>query len=138
MARRNDIIDAFKTHLETELINDVAKVSKRYLYMDEINDFPFITFVARREQRLHRGANRRLATLRVDLRVYIFDRDISDLDEIVRKIEDAILSFAKTAAARSHSVEECQTVTVDGDEGLMRPYQVGDITLLITYDVETT
>ena len=138
MARRNDIIDAFKTHLETELTNDVAQVSKRYVYMDEINDFPYITFIARKEQRAHRGANRRLATIQVDLRVYIYDRDIDDLDLIVRKIEDAILSFTKTAAARSHSVEECQTVTVDGDEGLMRPYQVGDIQILITYDVETT
>ena len=138
MARRNDIIDAFRSHLATELINDVAEVSKRYLYMDEINDFPYITFVARKEARLHRGDNRRLATIQVDLRVYIYDRDIDDLDLIVRKIEDAILTFGDTAAAISNGVEESQTVTVDGDEGLMRPYQVGDIQILITYDVEVT
>lgn len=137
MARRNDIIDTFKSHLETTLINDVASVDKRYLYMDEINDFPAITFVARREARQHRGDGRKLATIRVDLRVYIYDRDINDLDLIVRKIEEQILVFKDLAAARALGVEECQTVTVDGDEGLMRPYQVGDMQILITYDVDT-
>ena len=134
MARRTDIIDALKTHLETTLTNDVAKVYKRYMYMDEINDFPAITFVARQEARLHRSSGRKLATLRVDLRVYIYDRDISDLDLITRKIETTLETF--TQNHRSLEVEEVQILSVDGDEGLMRPYQVGDITFLITYDVE--
>lgn len=134
MARRTDIIDAFKTHLETNLTNDVAKVYKRYMYMDEINDFPAITFVARQEAREHRGAGRKLAVLQIDLRLYIYDRDISDLDLMTRKVEDAINTF--TDAHRDKAVEITQVVTVDGDEGIMRPYQVADIQILITYDVE--
>ena len=134
MARRTDIIDAFKTHLETTLTNDVAKVYKRYMYMDEINDFPAITFVARQEAREHRGAGRKLAVLQIDLRLYIYDRDISDLDLMTRKVEDAINTF--TDAHRDKAVEITQVVTVDGDEGIMRPYQVADIQILITYDVE--
>lgn len=134
MARRTDIIDAFRQHLATELTNDVAQVSKRYLYMDEINDFPAITFVARQEAREHRGAGRKLAVLRIDLRLYIYDRDINDLDLLTRKVEDVINTF--TAANRDKQVEVTQVVTVDGDEGLMRPYQVADLQILITYDVE--
>ena len=134
MARRTDIIDAFKTHLETTLTNDVAKVYKRYMYMDEINDFPAITFVARQEAREHRGAGRKLAVLQMDLRLYIYDRDIEDLDLLTRKVEDAINTF--TDAHRDKAVEITQVVTVDGDEGIMRPYQVADIQILITYDVE--
>jgi len=134
MARRTDIIDAFRQHLATELTNDVAQVFKRYMYMDEINDFPAITFVARNEAREHRGAGRKLAVLRIDLRLYIYDRDISDLDLLTRKVEDAINTF--TAAQRANAVEITQVVTVDGDEGLMRPYQVADLQILITYDVE--
>jgi len=134
MARRTAIIEAFRTHLATELTNDVAQVFKRYMYMDEINDFPAITFVARQEAREHRGAGRKLAVLRIDLRLYIYDRDISDLDLLTRKVEDAINTF--TAAQRANAVEITQVVTVDGDEGLMRPYQVADLQILITYDVE--
>ena len=138
MARRTTIIDAFKSHLETELTNDVARVSKQYEYMDEINDFPAITFVARREDREHRGAGRKLAALQIDLRLYAFDRDISQLDELTRKTEDAINTFQDNATALANQVEIVQVVTVDGDEGLMRPYQVGDLQILITYDVEIT
>ena len=138
MARRTTIIDAFRTHLATELTNDVAQVSKQYQYMDEINDFPAITFVARGERREHRGNQRKLAALQIDLRLYAYDRDIDELDLLTRKTEDAINSFQDNATAIAEQVEIVQVVTVDGDEGLMRPYQVADIQLIITYDVEVT
>ena len=138
MARRTTIIDAFRTHLATELTNDVAQVSKQYQYMDEINDFPAITFVARGERREHRGVGRKLAALQIDLRLYAYDRDIGELDLLTRKTEDAINSFETNATAINNQVEIVQVVTVDGDEGLMRPYQVADIQLIITYDVEVT
>lgn len=134
MARRTNIINAFKSHLETQLSDDVSQVFKAYKYMDELNDFPAITFVARQESREHRGAGRKMATLQISLRLYIYDRSIGELDLITRKVEDAINTF--TDAQRANAVEMTQVVTVDGDEGLMRPYQVADLTILITYDVE--
>ena len=130
--RRSQIIDAFRDHLDT--IGTIEKVFKRYMYMNEINDFPAITFVARQEAREHRGAGRKLAVLSVALRVYVYDRDISDLDERLAEIEEKVNTFAESY--RQHSVEIAQVVTVSGDEGLMRPYQVGDMDILITYDVE--
>ena len=130
--RRSQIIDAFRDHLDT--IGTIEKVFKRYMYMNEINDFPAITFVARQEVREHRGAGRKLAVLSVALRVYVYDRDISDLDERLAEIEEKVNTFAESY--RQHAVEIAQVVTVSGDEGLMRPYQVGDMDILITYDVE--
>jgi len=130
--RRSQIIDAFRDHLDT--IGTIEKVFKRYMYMNEINDFPAITFVARQEAREHRGAGRKLAVLSVALRVYVYDRDINDLDERLAEIEEKVNTFAESY--RQHAVEIAQVVTVSGDEGLMRPYQVGDMDILITYDVE--
>ena len=75
-----------------------------------------------------------MATLQVSLRLYVYDRSIGELDLLTRKVEDAINTF--TDAQRANAVEMTQVVTVDGDEGLMRPYQVADLTILITYDVE--
>ena len=138
MARRTTIIDAFRTHLATQLTNNVAQVSKQYQYMDEINDFPAITFVARGERREHRGAGRKLAALQIDLRLYAYDRDISQLDLLTRECEDAVNSFSTNTVALNNEVEQVQVVTVDGDEGLMRPYQVADVGIIITYDVEIT
>ena len=107
---------------------------KRYKYLDEINDFPSITFVPRLETRDHRGAGLKLATLQIDLRLYEYDRDIAELDLRLREVEDQVDTFA--AAQRALGVEIAQVVTVGTDEGLMRPYQVGDMQILITYEVD--
>ena len=132
MTRRTRIIDALKDSLES--IPSIEQVFKSYRYLDEINDFPSITFVARGEIRDHRGDGAKLATIQVDCRVYQYDRDISTLDLLVREIEDQIDTFA--ASQRVNGVEIAQVVTVGGDEGLMRPYQVGDLQILITYEVD--
>ena len=109
-------------------------MSKHYEYLDEINDFPSITFVPRGETRDHRGAGRKLATLQIDLRLYEYDRDIAELDLRLREVEDQVGTFA--AAQRALGVEIAQVVTLGSDEGLMRPYQVGDMQILITYEVD--
>lgn len=130
--RRTQIIDALQAHLLA--IPAIEQVFKSYRYLDEINDWPSITFVPRGEIRDHRGAGQKLATLQVDCRVYQYDRDISTLDLLVRQIEAQVDTFA--AAQRALGVEIAQVVTVGGDEGLMRPYQVGDLQILITYEVD--
>ena len=127
--RRTQIVDAFRSHLEA--LNSIEQVFKRYKYLDEINDFPSITFVPRGETRDHRGAGRKLATLQIDLRLYEYDRDIAELDLRLREVEDQV-----AAAQRALGVEIAQVVTVGTDEGLMRPYQVGDMQILITYEVD--
>ena len=130
--RRTQIVDAFRSHLEA--LNSIEQVFKRYKYMDEINDFPSITFVPRLETRDQRGAGQKLATLQLDLRLYEYDRDIAELDLRLREVEDQVDTFA--AAQRALGVEIAQVVTVGTDEGLMRPYQVGDMQILITYEVD--
>ena len=130
--RRTQIIDAFREHVEAT--PTIERAFKQYKYLDEVNDFPSITFVARGEIRDHRGDGAKLATLQIDLRLYEYDRDIAQLDLRVRELEDQIDTFA--AAQRALGVEIVQVVTVGTDEGLMRPYQVGDLQILITYEVE--
>lgn len=130
--RRTEILDAFKTHLDQ--LDSIERVYKQYRYIDEVNDFPAITFIGRRETRDHRGDGKKLATLGIALRLYIYDRDIAELDLRMRQVEDQIDTFA--AAQRALQVELVQVVTVETDEGLMRPYQIGDMNILITYEVE--
>ena len=130
--RRTQIVDDFRSHLEA--LNSIEQVFKRYKYMDEINYFPSITFVPRGETRDHRGAGRKLATLQIDLRLYEYDRDIAELDLRLREVEDQVDTFA--AAQRALGVEIAQVVTLGSDEGLMRPFQIGDMQILITYEVD--
>lgn len=161
MARRTQIIDLFRGHLEE--INSIVNVHSRYKYLDEINDFPTICFVPRGEVRDHFGAGRKLAILQIDLRLYHYDRDQADLELLLREVEEKIATFtgntleAEFLAIQAGDViatqdnkffiigdaetivrliENAQVVTFATDEGLMRPYQVGDLQILITYEVD--
>ena len=76
--RRTQIVEALKDDLGT--IDDVleANVFRQFKYLEEINDFPSICFLSRGENRLHRGAGRRLAGLQIDIRGYVYDPTLSN------------------------------------------------------------
>jgi len=138
MARRNDIIEALVDHLGTNTDVHANNVSRSYKYLDDVNDFPYITFVPRQENRDHYGDGRKLAVLAVDLRVYVYDGDSSDIaDECERladQVEAAIDTFAETY--RLYGVEESRVTTLTTDDGLMTPYGIADLQLSILYDVD--
>ena len=75
--------------IDTTLIADLeantevasGNVHKRYKYLDEINDFPSITFVVRSEDRVHYGNANKFARLNIDLRGYVFAEDQLDTAE---------------------------------------------------------
>lgn len=140
MARRNDIIEAFVNHLGNNTDVLPTNVFRRYKYLDDVNDFPTITFVARREERDHRGAGFKMGIIGVDLRIYVYDGDTADIaDECERladQVESAIDTFADTYP--QFSVEEARVATLRTDDGLMAPYGIADLQLAITYDVEIT
>lgn len=165
MSKRTEIINLFRLHLQE--LSSIEQVHSRYKYLDEVNDFPTITFVPRGEIRDHYGAGEKLATLQVDLRVYQYDRDIASLDLLMREVEDKTNDFFGDvlvteflllqdggalitqdskffsleasnfdAAQFLRNIQLTQVVTVGTDEGLMRPYQVGDMQILMTYEVD--
>jgi len=140
MARRNDIIEAFVDHLGSNTDVLPANVDRQYKYLDSVNDFPYITFVPRQENRDHRGDARKLAVLAIDLRVYVYDGDTSDIaDECERladQVESAVDTFATTY--RQYEVEEARVITLRTDDGLMTPYGIADLQLSILYEVEIT
>jgi len=140
MARRNDIIEAFVSHLGSNTDVLPANVFRRFKYLDDVNDFPTITFVPRRAERDHRGAGRQMDILGIDLRVYVYDGDTDDIasecERLADQVEAAIDSFADTYP--QHGVEEARVATLRTDDGLMTPYGIADISLAITYDVEIT
>ena len=165
MSKRTEIINLYRKHLQE--LSSIGQVHSRYKYLDEVNDFPTITFVPRGEIRDHYGAGEKLATLQIDLRVYQYDRDIASLDLLMREVENKTNDFFGdvlvteflllqderaliTQDSKFFQLEESnfdvaqflrniqltQVVTIQTDEGLMRPYQVGDMQILMTYEVD--
>jgi hypothetical protein len=136
--RRTDIISAFKTHLGQINSVDSNNVYSSYRWIDELNDYPAITFVARSEQRLGRGSGRKLALIIISLRAYVFNGDgaMDEVEQLVRDVETQVETFAESN--RDLLVESALVASVRTDEGLMHPYGVGDMDINITYDVEIT
>ena len=140
MARRNDIIEALVTDLGQIDSVDPANVSRKYKFLDDVNDFPYITFVPRQELRRHRGDGRKHASLVIDVRAYVYDGDSEDICEVAEDLADSIEAKIDQFAAshRDLQVEEAEVVSLRTDDGLMLPYGVADLQLTISYDVEIT
>jgi len=140
MARRNDIIEALVTDLGQIDSVDPANVSRKYKFLDDVNDFPYITFVPRQELRRHRGDGRKHASLVVDIRAYVYDGDSEDICEVAEDLADSIEAKIDAFAAshRDLVVEEAEVVSLRTDDGLMLPYGVADLQVTISYDVEIT
>ena len=79
--RRTQIINALIADLEANTEVASGNVHKRYKYLDQVNDFPTITFVVRNEDRVHYGDANKFARLNLDLRGYVFAEDQLDVAE---------------------------------------------------------
>ena len=138
MARRTQILAAFVDHLGSNTDVHANNVHRVYKYMNDLNDFPAITFIPRQEQRDHFGDQQVHGIIAVQLRCYVYDGDTSDIaDECERladQIEAAVDSFADTYP--QHQVEEARVVSLRTDDGLMAPYGVADLQVSILYRLE--
>ena len=75
MSRRTNIIAQLRTDFST-----IAITSSIFKTMDEINDFPYITFTPSREQRIHIGGNQRIANMTITLRGYTYGDDVAPME----------------------------------------------------------
>lgn len=134
--RRTQIIDALVADLEANSDVAAGNVHKRFKYLDELNDFPSITFLAGSEDRIHYGAGEKFGRMEIQIRNYVFAEDQLDAaEELSNNVEiDVIDKFAKLhpdLGVESANVTEFRT-----DEGLFSPYGIGDQTVTITYNIE--
>ena len=135
--RRRQIIDGFKTELGQTPDVDASNVHKHYKFLDELNDFPSVCFVAGSESREQLGANRRLGTIDVALRGYVFDENNVDKAEILaQNVESKVDSFSANVAARANGVSDARVTSFRTDEGLFTPYGLADLEIQILYDLE--
>lgn len=134
--RRTQIIDALVADLEANTDVAAGNVHKRFKYLDELNDFPSITFLAGGEDRIHYGAGEKFGRMNIQLRNYVFAEDQLDAaEELSNNVELSVID-AFAAAHRDLGVQSAQVVEFRTDEGLFSPYGIGDQTVTITYEIE--
>jgi hypothetical protein len=131
MSRRTDIITQLRTDLST-----IAICSSILKTLDEINDFPYITFTPSSESRLHYGANLRWGTTLIQLRGYTYDTSIDAMtaaEQLARDIEQIVDAFR--LAHTTLNVVQMRVQSITTDEGVMEPYGIADLSINLTYEV---
>ena len=74
--RRTQIINALVSDMHTNVTRILSgNVTRQMVFLNEVNDFPFVCMKVEPETRFHYGAGRKLATLVILLRAYVFDGD---------------------------------------------------------------
>ena len=138
--RRTQIIEALVSDIHTNVTRILSgNVTRQMVFLNEVNDFPFVCMLVEPETRFHYGAGRKLATLTLALRGYVFDGDSGeniDLAEDLGMDIDSLVIEPFAEAHRDFKVEFAGTQSFRTDEGLMSPYGIADLTITITYEVE--
>ena len=131
MSRRTDIVAQLRVDLST-----LATTSSILKTIDEINDWPAITFTPGSESRTHFGGNIRWATTLIQLRGYTYDDGTDAMtaaESLARSIEDTIDAFR--TAHPSLNVVQMRVLSIRTDEGIMEPYGIADLSIELTYEV---
>ena len=138
--RRTQIVEALVSDIHTNIARMLpGNVTRKMVFLNEVNDFPFVCMLVEPETRFHYGAGRKLATLALSLRGYVFDGDSGeniDLAEDLGMDIDSLVIDTFAEAHRNLAIEFAGVQSFRTDEGLMSPYGIADLTITITYEVE--
>ena len=136
MARRSDILALLTaslqsgTYVGTSL--GTSQAQRGFRYIDQINDFPYISYSASSSALTHIGDDVRYSRMEIQLRGYVRGENAQDLsDQLALDIEDVLQSFRESASALD--VVDCRILSVSTDEGLMEPYGIVDIAFECSY-----
>ena len=130
MSRRTDIVAQLRVDLST-----LATTSSILKTIDEINDWPAITFTPGNESRIHIGGNVRWGQTLIQLRGYTYDDGtdaMNSAESLARSIEDTIDAFR--TAHPSLNVVQMRVLSIRTDEGIMEPYGIADLSIELTYE----
>ena len=130
MSRRTDIVAQLRVDLSA-----IATTSSILKTIDEINDWPAITFTPGNESRTHFGGGIRWGQTLIQLRGYTYDDTVDAMnsaESLARSIEDVVDAFR--TAHPSLNVVQMRVLSIRTDEGVMEPYGIADLSIELTYE----
>lgn len=145
MSRRTSIVKAIaeklkvidgSTGYKTNIFNNSFDKLK---FWDEVNDFPAIYTVAGSETREYMPAAFAWGFLNVCIKIYCKGEDsqqeLENLMEDVENVLDSTRGAIMYDNTNGYETAEISITSITTDEGLLSPYAVGEITVLIRYEV---
>ena len=145
MSKRTSIVKALTEKLKvldgnsSYSANLYGNVFAKLKFWDEVNDFPCIYVVAGSESRDYMPSNFSWGFLNVSLKVYTKGEtpqdELETLLEDVEKVLDSTLGILVYDTELNHTTSEISITSITTDEGLLHPYGVGEINLLVRYQI---
>tara|TARA_B100002019_G_C20951085_1_gene441644 strand:- start:37 stop:489 length:453 start_codon:yes stop_codon:yes gene_type:complete len=113
--------------------NAFNNVFRKVKFLDEVNDFPSIFFQVGEEVRVYNTSGNTTGLIPLTLRIYVNDEESSgSLDSLIQDIEHVIYNIDTGV----HNIRDMTISSVDTDEGLVKPYGIGEIEILIEYELD--
>lgn len=114
--------------------NDIFdNVFRKIKFLDEVNDFPSIFFQVGEEVRVYNTSGNTTGLIPLTLRLYVNDEESSgSLDSLIQDIEHIIYNLDTGV----YSIRDIIISSVDTDEGLVKPYGIAEIEILIDYELD--
>lgn len=145
MSRRTSIARALEEKLKvidgtgSYKSNVFNSVHSKLKFWDECNSFPSIYVVAGSETREYLPAAFAWGFLNVSLKVYTKGEDclqlLEDLLEDIENVIDGLKGVLVYDTTNNYDTAEISITSIITDEGLLSPYGVGEVNLLIRYQV---
>lgn len=145
ISRRTGVVDALVTLFKTingnspfniNLFNNVYPTLK---FWDEVKDFPALYLVSGGETREYLPAQFVWGYLNIGIKVYTKGESASaDLELLLEDIEHAIDSTRgslKYNSEKGYETTQLSITSITTDEGLLVPYAIGEVNLLVRYQV---
>jgi len=125
-----------------ELIKDnipefLDNVQSKLKFWDEVNDFPFCSVTTAGEQREYLPSEFEWGYLTVSMRIYVKEDFTAPetLDTLLGKIEDVLRSNLVIEYDTGWCTTDIRVISVDTDGGLLEPLAVGELLLIVQYQV---
>ena len=135
IAEKLKIIEGISPYKTNLFSNSFAKLK----FWDEVNDFPAVYVVAGSESREYHPAGFAWGFLNISLKVYCKGEESqTTLEELLEDIElvlDNTLGVIVYDSTNNYGTSEISITSITTDEGLLAPYAVGEMNLLIRYQI---
>ncbi len=145
MSRRTSIVKAFATKFKE--INGTSPYAVNLFnnsypdlkFWDEVNDFPAVYLTAGTETREYHPAEFSWGFLNVCVKLYCqgetSNTELENLLEDVERLIDGLDGRLIYDSSKGYETSELSITSITTDEGLLRPYAVGEINLLVRYQI---
>lgn len=116
-------------------VNLYNNSSNRLKFWDECSSFPALFVVAGSESREYLPASFTWCFLNLSIKIYCKGEDSqTELEDLIEDVENVLDStLGRITFNETKSTEEISVTSITTDEGLLAPYAVGEINILVRY-----